>query len=166
MAGVLELERRDHADLAVQSPTIEPVDAFRGRDLEVIDVIPGLDVAGEFGLEERRATTSMMNAAYIQPAKSTAVGDIRGPQLARRGYGEAPFHHVLARIQTLAGNSGARTFGPTNPSQSCDARELLNRAASDLDELATQLSMGHPRPIAAEARRPDSTALDQRFRVA
>jgi len=53
MIGVLELDGRDHADLAVQSPVIEPVDVFRGRDLEVVDILPGPAVADQLGLEQR-----------------------------------------------------------------------------------------------------------------
>ena len=53
MVGVLELDGRDHADLAVKSPVIEPVDVFRGRDLEVVDVLPGPAVADQFSLEQR-----------------------------------------------------------------------------------------------------------------
>src|SRR5699024_11550801 len=41
------------ADLAVKSPVIEPVDVFRGRDLEVVDVLPGPAVADQFSLEQR-----------------------------------------------------------------------------------------------------------------
>ena len=51
MVSVLELDGRDHADLAVKSPVIEPVDVFRGRDLEVVDVLPGPAVADQFSLE-------------------------------------------------------------------------------------------------------------------
>ena len=53
MVGVLELDGRDHADLAVKSPVVEPVDVFCGRDLEVVDVLPGPAVADQFSLEQR-----------------------------------------------------------------------------------------------------------------
>lgn len=53
MVGLLEFDGRDHADLAVQSPVVEPVDVFCGRDLEVVDVFPGPAVADQFGLEQR-----------------------------------------------------------------------------------------------------------------
>src|SRR5690625_640099 len=53
MVNVLELDGRDHADLAVEPSVIEPVDVLRGRDLEVVDVLPGPAVADQFGLVER-----------------------------------------------------------------------------------------------------------------
>ena len=44
MAVVLELDGRDHADLAVESAMVEPVDVLRGRDLEA-GLVEALGVA-------------------------------------------------------------------------------------------------------------------------
>ena len=52
MVNVPEAHGRDHADLAVESSVVEPVDVFRGRDLKVVDVLPGPAVADQFGLVE------------------------------------------------------------------------------------------------------------------
>ena len=37
MVDLLELNGRDHADLAVEPAMMEPVDVLRDRDLEVVD---------------------------------------------------------------------------------------------------------------------------------
>ena len=53
MVDVLELDGRDHADLAMEPSVVEPVDVFRGRDLELVDARPRAEVAHQFGLEQR-----------------------------------------------------------------------------------------------------------------
>lgn len=49
----LELDRRDHPDLAVESTMIEPVDVLGRRELELVDALPGPAVADQLGLEQR-----------------------------------------------------------------------------------------------------------------
>lgn len=49
----LELDGPNHAELAVESPVVEPVDVLDRRDLEVRDAAPGPLVADEFDFEDR-----------------------------------------------------------------------------------------------------------------
>ena len=76
MVDVLELDGRNHADLAVQTPVIEPVDVFRGRDLEVVDVLPGPEVTDQFCLEQR--VEGLGQGVVIRVAGGADRGDRAG----------------------------------------------------------------------------------------
>ena len=67
MVVLLELDGRDHADLAVEPAMVEPVDVLSGRDLELVDARPGRGRPGSdvdsCQPSTRRENTSMTNAA-------------------------------------------------------------------------------------------------------
>lgn len=50
---VFKLDRWDHAEFAVESPAVKPVDVFDRRNLEVLDAAPWTAVADQFGFEDR-----------------------------------------------------------------------------------------------------------------
>ena len=79
MIGVLELDGRDHADLAVKSPVIEPVDVFRGRDLEVVDALLRALLADQLGLEQRVERLGQSVVVGV-PDRPDRRGDVFEPQ--------------------------------------------------------------------------------------
>ena len=50
---LLVFDWRDMADLAVETPVVEPIYVLSHGDLEVVDVPPWALVADKFGLEQR-----------------------------------------------------------------------------------------------------------------
>ena len=53
MVDVLELDRRNHPDLAVHTPMVEPVDVLRDRDLQALDGLEWPLVPDQLRLEQR-----------------------------------------------------------------------------------------------------------------
>ena len=47
----LELERSDHAEIAVKATLVEPVDVLDRRDLEVLHIVSGPQVRSSFASE-------------------------------------------------------------------------------------------------------------------
>jgi transposase InsO family protein len=76
--GRLELSRRDHADLSVQTTMIEPVDVLEGLELDVIETTPRLTVdqlrlvqgvhAFREGMRSRSPSTACTKAELIRHA--------------------------------------------------------------------------------------------------
>jgi len=62
----LELERSDHAELAVKATLVEPVDVLDRRDLEVLHIVSGPASAKQLCFRDRSTTSGRLVGVTLE----------------------------------------------------------------------------------------------------